>query len=316
MKTENFRKILKITSPIISKLNPKIRFHIASLIRSEGIRTLFDPNSIRNYADIRSKSFFKLVKLKSGMRASLDVNDIIGFRTALNKDWDSTSLEIVKKFPVKETLYIDIGANTGLTSIPIALIGYETVAFEPNPYALMQLTKNLTLNSPILYYLFPFALGARGKDLEYVMLHSPIGNMGATSIDPDWSPSLSNSNKIYAPLISLESAISCIFPLERLKEFKYLVIKLDVEGYEDQVIEGMGEVLKSLRPVVIFENNPPKKESATSERFWSKFDNYKLAAIYNGRIEDFIPNKRYENVLAIPIEITERILGYSHEVSL
>jgi len=243
------------------------------------------------------------------MLASLDLNDIIGFRTALNGEWDTTSLEIVKKFPIKETLYLDIGANIGLTSIPIARLGYKTLGFEPNPHALSQLTKNLALNSPVLFFLFPFALGAGDENLEYVVLYSPVGNMGATSIDLEWSPGIKSSNLVFAPIFSLEHVTSSLFSKDQLDNFKYLVIKLDVEGHEDQVIKGLGKTLKSKRPLVIFENNPPRLNEAENERFWSKFDDYNLFTYQNGSLKDFLPDKRNENVLAIPVELMERLLG-------
>ena len=308
MKTEDYRKVLKFTSPILSKLHPRFRLFLAKQLRNEGIRTLLDPNSIRNYANIRNKSYSKIVRLKSGMLASLDLNDIIGFRTALNGEWDNTSLEIVKKFPVKETLYLDIGANTGLTSIPIAKMGYKTVGFEPNPHALTQLTKNLALNSPLLFFLFPFAIGAGDENVEYVELHSPVGNMGATSIDQEWSPGFNSSNKVYAPIFSLEHVISSIFSEEQLDNFNYLVIKLDVEGYEDRVIQGLGERLKSMRPIVIFENNPPRLKTNENERFWSKLDHYNLFTYEDRLLKDFWPEKRNENVLALPVELMELML--------
>jgi len=309
LKTEDYRKVLKFTSPIFSKLHPRFRLFLAKQLRNEGIRTLFDPNSIRNYANIRNKPYFKIVRLKSGMLASLDLNDIIGFRTALNGEWDNTSLEIIKKFPVKETLYLDIGANTGLTSIPIAQMGYKTVGFEPNPHALTQLTKNLALNSPLLFFLFPFAIGAGDENVEYVELHSPVGNMGATSIDHEWSPGFNSSNKVYAPIFSLEHVISSIFSIEQLDNFNYIVIKLDVEGYEDRVIQGLGKRLKSMRPIVIFENNPPRLNTTKNERFWSKLDNYNLFTYQDRSLKDFWPEKRNENILALPVELMELMLG-------
>lgn len=246
------------------------------------------------------------------MLASLDVNDIMGFRTALAGEWDDTSLDIVKKFPVKEALYIDIGANVGLTSIPIARIGYKTVGFEPNPHALTQLTKNLALNSPVLYFLFPFALGVGDENLEYAELYSPVGNMGATSIDHNWSPGISSSNKVHAPIFTLDKAIGSIFSDDQLENFNYLIIKIDVEGYEDQVIAGLGERLRKMRPVLIFENNPPKKDADLEKRFWLELEDYKIVTFQDGSIEDFRPERRSENVLAIPIELTEQVLGSTH----
>ena len=283
-------------------MNPRLRLRIAKTIPSEGMRTLLDPNSIRNYAKIDHNQTFKTIKLDSGILASVDINDIIGYRTALNKKWDNSSLNFIKQFNVKETLYIDIGANTGLTSIPIAALGYETIAFEPNPYALTQLAHNLSLNSPIKFCLFPFALGNSSKNINYVQLYSPPGNMGATSVNRDWSPGLSENNSVFAPITSLDQAIASVFTREKISSFRNILIKLDAEGYEDEVIEGASELIVSCRPVILFENNPPTNQKAEKKRFWESLENYDFIVMNHGVGVDFDSNRRYENVLAVPCE--------------
>lgn len=288
-------------------MNPSLRLRIAKAIPSEGVRTLFDPNSIRNYAKLASSPTFKTIKLDSGILASVDINDIIGYRTALNKKWDNSSLNFIKQFNLKETLYIDIGANTGLTSIPIAALGYETIAFEPNPYALTQLTHNLSLNSPIKFCLFPFALGNSSKNIEYIQLYSPPGNMGATSIDRDWSPGLIQNHSVLAPIMSLDKALASVFTPEKITSFRTILIKMDAEGFEDEVIEGATELIVSFRPIILFENNPPTSQNSKKKRFWESLEKYDFIVMKDGVKVDFDPDRRYENVFAVPYEKLQTI---------
>ena len=182
MKTENFRKILKVTSPIISKVSPQARLSIAKYTKIEWIRTLLDPNSMRNYARLSKKSSIKKIKLNSGLEMFVDLNDIMGYRTALNGKWDDTALNVVIQFSTEGTIYIDIGANIGLTCIPIANLNYKTIAFEPNPIALELLTKNVALNSPTNFYLFPFAVSSNSEELERLKIFVPKGNIGASPV--------------------------------------------------------------------------------------------------------------------------------------
>ncbi len=283
-------------------MTPNLRLRIAKTIPSEGIRTLFDPNSIRNYAKIDRNQTFKTIKLDSGISASVDINDIIGYRTALNKKWDDSSFNFIKQFKVNETLYIDIGANTGLTSIPIAALGYETIAFEPNPYAITQLAHNLSLNSPIKFCLFPFALGNSSKNMSYVQLYSPPGNMGATSVNRDWSPGKTDNNSVLAPITSLDQAIASVFTPEKISKFRNILIKMDAEGFEDEVIEGAKDLVRSMRPVILFENNPPLKPNLKKKRFWETLDKYIFFVVNDGVKTEFDANTRYENVFAVPCE--------------
>jgi len=282
--------------------------YIAKTAKKEAIRTLFDPNSMRNYARIGNHQSIKKIKLNSGLEMYVDLNDIIGYRTALTGQWDDTALRVIQVFSSKNTLYIDIGANIGLTSIPIAKLGYETIAIEPNPVALNLITRNIALNSPSKFYLFPFALGSISENVEMLDLFMPQGNLGASSTNANWSPGLESLVRFSVPKISLDKVVTFLFSKSRIAECENLIIKLDVEGQEDSVMEGSENLISEKRPIVIFENNPPKSSQKESVRFWSNWSDYRFFGYKNSKAESFDERKRYENVIAIPTEKLE-ILG-------
>jgi FkbM family methyltransferase len=287
---------------VIAKLNPKVRFQIAKLVKVEAFRTLLDPNSMRNYAHLRNKPTLVRIKLNTGSEMYVDLNDIMGFRTALTGTWDDTALRIIQQFPIENTLYIDIGANIGLTSIPIAKLGYETIAFEPNPVALSLITKNLAINTIDKFYLFPFALGSTSENIEMTEIFMPRGNLGASSTDSHWSPGIETSIRFSVPKISLDKVINFLYSKTKLDDYENLVIKLDVEGQEDSAMEGSEDLIRAKRPIVIFENNPPKNAEVQSVRFWSQWLDYKFFGYKKSKVEDFNEQIRYENVIAIPKE--------------
>ena len=279
-----------------------LRFYIAKNIKKEAIRTLFDPNSMRNYARISKHQTIKKTKLISGLEMYVDLNDIMGYRTALTGVWDDTALRIIQAFPIKNTLYIDIGANIGLTSLPIAKLGYETIAFEPNPVALNLITRNIALNSPSNFYLFPFALGSSSENAEITDLFMPKGNLGASSTDSNWSPGLESLVRFRVPRISLDKAVNFLFSKAKLANYENLIIKLDVEGQEDDVMQGSENLISEKRPIVIFENNPPKNSQKDGVRFWTNWSDYRYFGYKKNKLEEFDEGKRYENVVAIPNE--------------
>ena len=285
-----------------------MRLFIAKIAKKEAIRTLFDPNSMRNYARIGNHQSIKKIKLNTGLEMYVDLNDIIGYRTALTGQWDDTALRVIQVFSSKNTLYIDIGANIGLTSIPIAKLGYETIAIEPNPVALNLITRNIALNSPSKFYLFPFALGSSSENVEMIDLFMPQGNLGASSTNANWSPGLESLVQFSVPRISLDKVVSFLFSKSKLAECENLIIKLDVEGQEDSVMEGSENLISEKRPIVIFENNPPNGSQKESVRFWSNWSDYRFFGYKNSKAENFVEQKRYENVIAIPTEKLE-ILG-------
>ncbi len=96
--TIHFRRILRITSLLTSLLHPLIRLKIASWIKIPGLQTLLNPNSIRGYAKLRTKAYFKEITFEDDTKLVVDLNDIIGFRSALKGTWDPTCLKLLKNW--------------------------------------------------------------------------------------------------------------------------------------------------------------------------------------------------------------------------
>ena len=69
-------------------------------------------------------------------------------RYALDGAWSPKTIELVQAFigPEKQGTYIDIGANIGLTAVPIAHSGIRTLAFEPVPANAAYLRRNAEAN--------------------------------------------------------------------------------------------------------------------------------------------------------------------------
>ena len=72
-------------------------------------------------------------------------------RYALDGCWSPKTIELVKSFfgASKVGTYLDIGANIGLTAVPIARSGIATIAFEPVPTNAAFLRRNADINNAI-----------------------------------------------------------------------------------------------------------------------------------------------------------------------
>jgi len=306
-----FRKILNITSKFIGSFSPNMRLNLAKFFKYQpGIQTLFDPNSIRNYTHIKKISVLKKILLEDGTKLTVDINDIIGFRTAINKKWDSTSLNLVKKIYSKELIFIDIGANIGATCVPIANLGLQIIAFEANLDTAQLLFKNISDNNCKHSIVFPFALGSPEQEGRYMDIFSPIGNVSSASLITNWSHG-KDTVKIQSTFLStLDTALSMLKFMEFKKD---IIIKIDVEGLEPEVFSGAINTIRKHRPVIIFENNPIDSESSKLFRnnLSNKFDNYKLFGITEDtKFFDFNPNYRYENAILVPNE-KFKMLGFN-----
>lgn len=129
---------------------------------------------------------------------------------------------------------IDIGANIGVTAIAMAPHFARVHAFEPGPNNFSALTSNLTMNN--IYNVTPHRLAVTNE----------VGEVG---FDENSAFGSISDKGVMVPAITLDHA---------LKEFGITsadFIKIDVEGFEPQVLDGMSETVESFQPVIVMEFN-------------------------------------------------------------
>src|SRR5262249_6027347 len=139
---------------------------------------------------------------------------------------------------------IDIGANIGLVTLLMAkLTGRDgrVYAFEPNPLLGKSLRVTLSRNKIANVEFYPFALGDAPRRMT---LHVPSDNNGSGSLVHDRGSSL----EFLVEVRRLDDV------LEGSRNIA--VIKLDVEGFEYEVMRGAEKIISQTRPrAVLFECN-------------------------------------------------------------
>ncbi|WP_157951227.1 FkbM family methyltransferase [Cyanothece sp. BG0011] len=135
---------------------------------------------------------------------------------------------------------IDIGANVGETSQSLLKVGYEVYAFEPFSSTFQELNERLGSNPN--FHSFPFAIGEYNKgDLFHIACdqsekgihkYSSLYNSLAKNSMPDDLP--------FAETISVN--VRSLVDLHDTQEIPSDIglVKIDTEGYDIQVIRGMG----------------------------------------------------------------------------
>jgi FkbM family methyltransferase len=151
------------------------------------------------------------------------------------------------KLAIEGTRALDIGANVGQTSSVLAKrIGAqgEVLALEPNPMCIREM--RLFSRSPI----FPIQVAA-GSQFGSAILNVPIGpkkvpqaQLGSLVVRGDISDI--TYDHVTVPMIPLDSLLAWT-PLTTS------IIKIDVEGYESQVIDGLRQTLLEQKPAIVFE---------------------------------------------------------------
>lgn len=152
---------------------------------------------------------------------------------------------------------IDVGANFGYYSILLAeLVGAkgELVAVEPNPHAADFLRRSAELNGMLgRTRIERLALGkmASGEASLYVP-HSEPKN--ALIVSEDFLPRVQEGSVISVPVTTLDQlCASC----ERVD-----FIKIDAEGAEEAIFDGMGETIGRHQPMIVVEFNSARYADA------------------------------------------------------
>jgi FkbM family methyltransferase len=143
--------------------------------------------------------------------------------------------------------FLDIGANVGVYSLSFAHIFKSVVAFEPHPITKKVLDLNVDINNIKNIIVSSYALSNR---TGLSVLVDDLENAGAAK--------LSESNVNDGLSYDVEVKLASDAVIDILGDSPSIgLIKLDVEGHELKVIDGLKKILEASCPVLAFEANSP-----------------------------------------------------------
>lgn len=275
MKTEIFnvfRKILKV--PIFEqRLKGLVTGKPATAFVSKFVPNNYQyaPNSFREFD-------------YHGIRLKLDIHDYIGHY--LYFGFRDESHEKLMSLASPGDTVLDIGTNYGTTILQFAnLVGQDgvTYGFEPDPINFAICKTNLELNDNSNVFVENVGLGSKNGKVSLIV--DTESNRGG--------------NRIGIPTQGKESHEIDICVLDEWVASKGVrkidLVKIDVEGYEMEVLKGASNVLSRYRPILFIElddNNLRQQNSSADElvRFLEKLD-YSLSHATTGNaisaLDDF-----------------------------
>lgn len=226
-----------------------------------------------------------------GSPITFDINTDIGSSLFFSGTFEKKEIDLCRRFIKKDSIVLDIGANIGIHSIHFSRMAEEglVISFEPSPETFSVLLRNVRNFANIL----------------------PI-NIG-----------LSNSNSVADFYVADDNAYSGLKDTRR-KEIKKIVkvfcftldeflmgqnlksidfIKIDVEGLEQSVLEGMGRITEKYHPVIFCEiykgvNSNEDPEKTVNYLIGKGYD--ALVFDGNGLIKYERHNDRFYNYLFLP----------------
>lgn len=146
----------------------------------------------------------------------------------------------------KNGIAVDVGANIGNHTIFFSRIFPRVIAFEPVPRNCWILKANLHLNRISNVTLVEKGLGAREEFLLLVN-DDPENTNDGFNLEPiDSSQALGNAYQI--------AVVRGDYELEALGVSGGIaIIKIDVEGFEPQVLQGLEKTILKHRPIIFWE---------------------------------------------------------------
>lgn len=142
-------------------------------------------------------------------------------------------------------VFVDVGANIGYYSVFASKILKKgrVYAFEPQKYSYKILKKNLSLNNLENVTLVNKGCGSKNEKLS---IYSDKNNLGHSSVVRG-RPFDNKPNKEDINIIKLD---------DYFKRKSFDLIKIDVEGFEYEVLKGAKKCLENFSPEIIFEFSP------------------------------------------------------------
>jgi len=182
----------------------------------------------------------------------LDLKEGIDFAVFLGV-YEYSTIKLYKKFIREGDIILDIGANIGSHTLPLAKecgASGRVFAFEPTAFAYAKLLKNISLNPSL----------ASSIVAEQVALTNNDNVQPESTIYSSWP--LEKTQGVHPKHLGNPKttegcrSITLDSYLKEKNISKVNFIKLDVDGFECTVLQGALETLKSHHPVIFMELAP------------------------------------------------------------
>lgn len=190
--------------------------------------------------------------MRNGLRWQLDLSEGIDLAIFVFGQFESATANSFKSLVRPGATVLDIGANIGAHTLPLArLVGPDgkIYAFEPTKYAFGKLKQNLNLNpelasrivaeqmrlthtgatDPGEIYSSWKVVGQEPRHKKHLGIAKSIDGANATSLDEYW---------------------------EKMNLRQLDLVKLDVDGFETEVIKGGKNTLRRYHPLICMELSP------------------------------------------------------------
>src|SRR5947209_8243149 len=182
----------------------------------------------------------------------MPIRTVISRLRELKERW--LARQLLSKFVSRGSLCFDVGANIGDITGLFLKLGARVVAVEPQAENISRLQQRFSGDPG--FTLVPKAIGAQDGNAELLVCNAS----DCSSLSPDFAATLSRSGRVPStykwdqrqtvPVTTLDALIAQLGRPD--------FVKIDVEGYEAEVLKGLSHPL----PAVSFEFTPERLQPA------------------------------------------------------
>ena len=200
-----------------------------------------------------SNGAINIGKTEFGLIAYHTGDIVIGRAINLYGEWAAGEIRFLRQFIQPGDCIVDVGANIGTHTIPFSrFVGPAgvVIAFEPQRIPYQLLCANAVLNNLYNIHTLHIAVGSKpGAARIPVFLGGNIGNVG----HKQWG----------------QGELTSITPLDAFNFSAVTLIKIDVEGMENEVLDGAVRTINKFKPVIFVENNTEQNSANLIQKLFN-----------------------------------------------
>ncbi|WP_205527874.1 FkbM family methyltransferase [Asaia bogorensis] len=249
-------------------------------------------------------------KLTQGRYGAMLVNPhdhYIGQALLRYGEYGESELELLRVLVRGPGTIVEVGGNNGSQTVALAQaakkVAGDLIVFEPQPFLFQNLCANLALNAIDNVLALPFACAAENGAVSFKRPdYLRIGNFGGVAMHHDHADDMVKVQSLKAD--------------EALQGRNVTLFKIDVEGFEREVLLGASKTISRCRPFLYIENEEKSLSQSLIEYLWSL--GYRLwwhlpflynASNYRGNTENIYGKVVSCNMLCVPRESNVSVEG-------
>jgi FkbM family methyltransferase len=181
----------------------------------------------------------------NGGRVFLHHREDIGLVVLMSGGFERAETEFAIEQALPGTVAIDVGANVGMFTVPLALAvgpSGRVLTIEPSPENVERLESNLELNGLENVVVEPIAVGDKAGQLVLQLASDPGFHSTAE---------IAESRAVEGNLTVRAETLDQVWLRAHAPAVSF--IKIDTEGSEDAVLRGAEQILQACHPVLLVE---------------------------------------------------------------